>query len=54
MIINDLHFRWPCFRPDEANAILIVHANAMLSEPIVLQGFQLVPGWHPEIVKYAS
>ena len=51
MVVDDLYI--PCFTvtPPEADAPLLVDADAVESAPVAPQGFKPVAGWHPQIVQ---
>ena len=51
MIIDDFYVFRPGCGPAEANAELIVHANAMLTRTVALQGFESVAGRHSKVVE---
>jgi len=44
MIVNNLNFERITLSPNETNAILIVDADTVLSFPITLQSFEILPG----------
>ena len=45
VVVYDLNFRRPNFCPYEANAPLIVDADAVLTFPVVLQCLKVISGW---------
>ena len=51
MVVDDLYI--PCFTvtPTEADAPLLVDADAVKPPPIAPQGFEPVARWHPQIVQ---
>ena len=49
MVVHNLDIFSPCVRPTEAEAELIVYANAMLPRTITFQHFQPIPRWYPQI-----
>ena len=51
MIVHNLNILSPCVRPTEAEAELIVYANAMLPHTITFQGFQPIPRGHSQIAQ---
>lgn len=51
MIIDDLHVRSTRSRPAEADAILIVHPDAVLARPVTLERFKPVSGRHAKVVQ---
>src|SRR3990172_8274234 len=48
VVINDLHVFGADIRPNEADAVSVVDANAMLPLSVAAQRFQLVAGRYPE------
>jgi hypothetical protein len=54
VIVNDLHVFWPGRGPPEADAPLLVHPHAVLSDAIATEFLQPITGWHPEIVQNVS
>lgn len=42
MVVNNLNFKRITITPNEANTILIVDADAVLTFPITLQGFEMI------------
>ena len=51
MIVDDLYILSTLWCPDEADAPLLVNANAVLTPSIIFQRFECVAGRHPQIVK---
>ena len=52
MIIYDFDFeRVPVF-PDEADAPLVIDANAVVARPLPLEGFEAVARWHPHVIQF--
>jgi hypothetical protein len=51
MIIDDLHVPRVSLIPSEADAPLIVDANAMLAGPVPLKGFKMIPRWPGQILQ---
>jgi len=51
VIIDDLNLEGISVSPREAHAILIVNSNTMLAGTVTTQRFQLIPGWHFQIVE---
>lgn len=51
MVIDDLDVPGFAVSPNEANAPLIVDANAVLPLPVAAQGFQAIAGRCPQIVE---
>ena len=51
VIINDLDFVRVTVGPPEADAPLVVDANAVLSGSVTLQFFQAVSRWDPQVVE---
>ena len=49
MIIHDLNVISIAITPDEADAPLVIDANAMHPRTVAFQKFELVSGWHPKI-----
>ncbi len=49
MIIYDLHFISVSVAPDETDAPLVIHSNAVPALPAALQGLQTVAGRHSHI-----
>jgi hypothetical protein len=45
MIINNLDCIWPFVSPNEANAILIIYPDAMLSFPVASERLQSISRW---------
>ena len=51
VIIHDLDFLGACIRPAEAKPILIIYADAVLTDAVALQPLQPVARWNAEIVQ---
>ncbi len=51
VIIDNFDVRRTRSGPPEADAILIVHPNAVLPRPVALECFQPIPGWHSQIMQ---
>jgi hypothetical protein len=51
MVVHDLHIMGAGQGPSEANAELIVHADAMLASTVALERFEPIARWHPKIIK---
>jgi len=53
VIVDNLNVRRATcvLRPFEANATLHVHANAELPHPVAFQGFEMIAGQAPQILK---
>jgi hypothetical protein len=51
MVIDDLDLAGMPGLPDEANAPLVVDADAVLSGSITLEGFKPIAGGHPQIIE---
>lgn len=51
VIINDLNFVRVTVGPPEADAPLVVNANAVLSGPVTLQFLEAVSRWDPQVVE---
>ena len=45
VIVHDLNVRGPNFSPYEADAPLVVDADAVLTLPVVFQRLQVIPRW---------
>ena len=45
MVVHDLNIGGANFSPDEADAPLIIDADAVLTLPFVFQRFQVIPWW---------
>jgi len=45
MVVRDFNLLCITFTPDEADAPLIVDADAMLAFTVSAQRFQVIPGW---------
>jgi hypothetical protein len=54
VVVDDLHILRVAILPDEADAVLIVDADAVLSAPIACQGFQPIAGKRCQVSKFAS
>jgi hypothetical protein len=54
VVINDFHIVCTYIRPTKADTPLIVDTNAVLSRTITLEGFKVIAGWHPQIIKSTS
>jgi hypothetical protein len=54
VVVDNLNIRRTQLRPDETHSILIVHANAVLPTPLLLQGYQLIPGRYPQDTQRTS
>ena len=44
MVVEDFHLVRPLLRPTEAQAVLLVDANAVLSLPVAGEGFEAIAG----------
>jgi hypothetical protein len=51
VVVDDCNVERITVSPTEANAPLIVHADAVLSGSVALQSLQAVPRWNPQILK---
>jgi hypothetical protein len=51
MVVNNFDLVRIGIRPDEADAPLIVYANAVPTGSTALEGFQTIGGWHPQIIQ---
>jgi len=51
VIIDDLDIPGGSVLPYEADPVLVVHANAVLSPPVSGQGFQTIPGYTSQIAE---
>ncbi len=51
VMVYDLYFRGPFMGPNEANAPLLIDADAVLSFPLIFQRIKSVAGRHLQIVK---
>ena len=51
MIVGDLNFSWAFVGPTEADSILVVYADAMLTGAITLQFLQPISRWRTKIRK---
>ena len=45
MVVHDLNIGGANFSPDEANARLIIDADAVLTLPVVFQCLKVIPRW---------
>ena len=54
MVIHYLHIFGARIRPTEADTVLLVDSNTVLTSPIASQCFKPVAGWRPKVVKTAS
>ena len=50
MIINDLYFHGTRLSPNEADAVLVVYANAVLALTTGTKALQPIPGRYTQIV----
>jgi hypothetical protein len=53
MVVDDFDIAWASFLPFEADAPLVVYADAVFSGAIAAQCFQPVAGRHAQIQQYA-
>jgi hypothetical protein len=53
MVINNLDTIRPGLCPGEADPVLIVDANAVLTSPVSSKGFEAVRRWRPEVVEHS-
>lgn len=53
MVVHDLNVFGAVIGPAEAHAILIIHADAMLTGTVAFQGFQPITRWHAQIIQSA-
>ena len=51
MIVYDLNLVRFALDPGEANAVLVVDANTVLTFPFALESLQLVAGWYPQLLQ---
>ena len=51
MIVNDFHIFGACGGPAEADAELVIHADAVLPGAIALEQLQPIPGRYPKITQ---
>lgn len=51
MVVDDFHIFRARGRPAEADAELIVDANAMLSRAVALELFKAIPWWNPQVLQ---
>lgn len=52
MVVDDFDlFRTRCF-PDEANAVLVIDPDTVLTAPISSQRLQLIPGRHAQVGEF--
>ncbi len=51
MIVCDLNFSWALVGPTEADSILVVYADAMLTGAITFQFLQPISRWRTKISK---
>jgi hypothetical protein len=51
MVVNNLDTIRPGLCPDEADPVLIVYANAVLTSPVSSKGFEAVRWRRPEVVE---
>ncbi len=51
MIVDNLNIMGVSIFPPEANAPLVIHANAILAGTLSLQFLEPVPGWHSQVVQ---
>jgi len=45
VIVSDFYVVRVLARPTEANTILVIHADAVLTGPVTFEGFETVAGW---------
>ncbi len=51
VIIYNFHVQRVTIFPPEAEAPLIVYADAVLPQAVAAQRFQAVAGWNPQVIK---
>jgi hypothetical protein len=51
MVVHNFHFKRILTLPAEANAPLVVHADAVLAFAVVLQGFQVVAVGRAQVIQ---
>jgi hypothetical protein len=51
MVVGKFDLRWTLRSPGEADPILVVHPDTVLSTPITLKGFEAVGRWCPEVAE---
>ena len=49
MIVDDLYFACSIFFPDEADSVLFVDSDAVLTGPVSFQSFQLISGRNTKV-----
>jgi len=51
VVVDDLDSISAAITPDEADAVLIIDPDAVLTAAISVEGFEAVPGWDAQIVE---
>ena len=51
MVIHDLHLEGVSITPDEADSILVIDADAVLSRPVSLEGLQSIARRYSKVLK---
>jgi hypothetical protein len=51
MVVRNLHIEGVSLTPYEAEAVLIVNADAVLALPITLQPFQAISRWQDKVLQ---
>ena len=51
MVVENFNLIRSLFRPDEAQAVLLIHANAELAFPVAGESFQTIAGRAFEVVE---
>lgn len=54
VIVDDRHVRRTSRSPDEADAPLVVDADAVLSSTVPLEEFQAIARWNPKFVEFLN
>ncbi len=51
MVVRDLYLVCSIILPNEANTILIIDSDTVLTLPVTCQSFQMIARWHTKIVQ---
>ena len=54
MVVGDFDFVGIPVLPQEADSILLVHADAVLAVPIAGQAFEAIAGWYGELAEITN
>ena len=54
MVVGDLNFSGTLISPREANAVLVVDSDAVLTGSIAFELFETIAWWNPQVLEILS